>query len=292
MASASIFRLLALSAALGQATASFSLDTSGPSWDYTTKDLADTTSQACKDAYSADIDCDNTLLELVASMDPDFDPQSSDLQAMCTSTCSDSLTEYVKNVNAACDQSGDLAGLASGNKYIYQASVATVGEVFQYKYAQGCATSGSDYCFLTYPASEDWARTEFPCSDDCAIKFFQNAHEQPGSAYIFDYFALGNQSSYWEDTFAGGWDTVVKCGDGGSAVSSASSASSSAASTKTENAETTPSAGSTSTAVAGESTTATSTAATTASPVRSTSGATSATASSHASRLRAPFFFL
>jgi hypothetical protein len=137
-----VFRLFALSAALGQASASFSLDVSGPSWDYTTKDLADTTSQACKDAYSASINCDETLLKIVASMDPDFNPQSSDLEAMCTTTCSDSLSQYVKTVKAACSNDGDLAGIASGNKYIYEAPVATVGEVFQYKYGQSCAKSG------------------------------------------------------------------------------------------------------------------------------------------------------
>lgn len=143
MASATtILRLFALSAALGQATASFSLNTSGPSWDYTTKDLAKTTSQACKDAYSTSINCDETLVKIVASMDPDFDPQSSDLQAMCTTTCSDSLSQYIKDVTAACGKDGDLAGVASGNKYIYQAPVATVGEVFQYKYGQSCAKSG------------------------------------------------------------------------------------------------------------------------------------------------------
>ncbi|KOS38103.1 hypothetical protein ACN38_g11083 [Penicillium nordicum] len=213
---ASILHLFALSAALGQVTASFDLNTAGPSWDYTTKDLADTTSQACKDAYSASINCDETLLKIVASMDPDFDPQSSDLQAMCTTTCSDSLSQYIKKVNAACDKDGDLAGISSGNKNIYQAPVSTVGEVFQYKYGQACAKSGSDYCYLTYPESDDWAKTDFPCSDKCAVQFFQNAHEQPGSAYFFSYFSLGNQSSYWEDTFAGGWETVVQCGDGGS----------------------------------------------------------------------------
>lgn len=142
MASATtIFRLFALSAALGQATATFSLNISGPSWDYTTKDLADTTSQACKDAYSASINCDETLLEIVASMDINFNPQASDLQAMCTTTCSDSLSDYVKNVKAACGN-GNLAGVADGNKNLYQAPVAVVGEVFQYKYGEACAMSG------------------------------------------------------------------------------------------------------------------------------------------------------
>lgn len=139
-----IFRLFTLSAALGQATvtATFNLNTSGPSWDYTTKDLSSTTSQACKDAYSANINCDETLLKIVASMDINFDPQSSDLQAMCTTTCSDSLSQYVKNVKAACNKDGDLAGVDNGNKLLYQAPVATVGEVFQYKYGQSCTKSG------------------------------------------------------------------------------------------------------------------------------------------------------
>ena len=143
MASATnMFRLVALSAALGQAAASFNLNTSGSSWDYTTDQLADTTSQACKDAYSATIDCEYTLQEIVASMNPDFDPTASDLEAMCTTTCSDSLSTYVKNVKAACDQDGDLAGVASGNDVSYNAPVATVGEVFQYAYGEACAKNG------------------------------------------------------------------------------------------------------------------------------------------------------
>lgn len=78
----------------------------------------------------------------------------------------------------------------------------------------------SDYCYLTYPESDDWAETDFPCSDECAIKFYKNAHEQPGSNYFFSYFSLGNQTSWWEETFAGGWKTVVQCGEGGNDVSS------------------------------------------------------------------------
>ncbi|KAK4869133.1 hypothetical protein LT330_006133 [Penicillium expansum] len=283
-----IFRLVALSAALGQATATFNLNTSGPSWDYTTKDLADTTSQTCKDAYSASINCDETLLKIVGSMDPDFDPQASDLQAMCTTTCSDSLTQYVKDVKAACNKDSDLAGIASGNKYIYQAAVATVGEVFQYNYAKSCAKSGSDYCFLTYPESDDWAKTDFPCSDECAVKFFQTAHDQPGSAYSFNYFALGNQSSYWEETYAGGWETVVQCGDGGSDASSVSTSASSTTTGIVDIASSTSSINN----KAAISTTSTPTAVTTTpAPARSTSEATSTTATSGASRLRASFLF-
>ncbi|KAJ5698728.1 hypothetical protein N7462_000733 [Penicillium macrosclerotiorum] len=277
-----IFHLFVLFAALGQATASFNLNTSGPSWDYTTKDLADTTSQACKNAYSASINCDDTLLKIVASMDPDFDPQSSDLQTMCTTTCSNSLSQYVKNVKAACDKSGDLAGVASGNKEVYQAAVATVGEVFQYKYGQSCAKSGSDYCYLTYSNSEDWARTDFPCSDECAVKFYQNAHEQPGSAYFFDYFALGNQSSYWEDTFAGGWETVVQCGDGENSVGSVST---SASSTKTDTVDISSSTSSVGTKEDISTTSISIATTTTTAPVQ-----TSITATSGASRLRVSLF--
>ncbi|OQE44437.1 hypothetical protein PENCOP_c002G02126 [Penicillium coprophilum] len=281
-----VFRLLALSVALGQATAAFSLDTSGPSWDYTTKDLADTTSQACKDAYSASVNCDETLLKIVASMDPDFDPQSSDLQAMCTTTCSESLSKYIKNVKTACSKDGDLAGISSGNHYVYEAPVVTVGEVFQYNYRKSCAKSGSDYCYLTYPGSDDWAKTDFPCSDECAIKFFQNAHDEPGSGYFFSYFALGNQSSWWEDRFAGGWETVVQC-EGGSDVSSSSTAH---VSTNTDIVDKESSTSSSSSTVA-ISTTSTSTAAVTTTPVRSASETTSTTATSGASRLKASFFF-
>ncbi|KAJ5590012.1 hypothetical protein N7450_003984 [Penicillium hetheringtonii] len=209
-----VLRLLGLAAALGPTTATFSLDTSGPSWDYTTKDLADSTSQACKDAYSASIDCDETLLKIVASMDPDFDPQPSDLESMCTTTCSDSLYKYVKNVKAACGKNGNLAGVSNGDKEVYEAPVETVGEIFQYEYSQGCAKNGTDYCYLTFPMSENWASTEFPCSDKCAVQYYKNAHEQPGSGYYFNYFSLVTQTSWWNETFAGGWKTAAKCGEG------------------------------------------------------------------------------
>ncbi|KAF3384379.1 hypothetical protein F1880_003124 [Penicillium rolfsii] len=278
-----IFRLFTLTAALGQAAAAFSLNVSGPSWDYTTKDLADTTSSVCKEAYSASIDCDETLLKIVASMDPDFNPQYSDLEAMCTTTCSNSLSQYVKKVETACGLPSDLAGVSSGNSEVYRALVATVGQVFQYKYGQACAKNGSDYCYLTYPKSDDWARTEFPCTDECAVQFYQNAHDQRGSAYFFNYFALCEQSSYWEETFAGGWDTVMQCGDGGNDVSSVS--------TSTKGSSTTTGVVDTSSSTSSSTATPAATAATTATPVRSSSSATSSTATNGASNLRVPFVF-
>ncbi|RAO70849.1 uncharacterized protein BHQ10_006861 [Talaromyces amestolkiae] len=174
----SALNILALTCAIRGASAAFSLNTGGPNWDYTTKDLASTTSQACKDAYSASIDCNNVLVGMAASLNPNFDVGASDLQNLCTTTCSDSL--------------------AHGNKNLFQAPVEAAGEYLQYKYGEACAMNGS----------QDWARETFPCNDTCAIQFYQNAHDQPGSAYLFSYMDLCNQTSYWEETFAGGWDTL------------------------------------------------------------------------------------
>lgn len=139
----------------------------------------------------------------------------------------------------------------------------------------------TDYCYPTFAESHSWARKDFPCSDNCAVKFMQNAHEQPGSAYFFNYFSLGTQSSYWEDVFAGGWKTVVKCGKGGSDVSSVSS---SASSSKTDSVDLS----SSTSLINGKlavSATSTPTAA-----VTSTAPANLATATSGASRLRILFF--
>lgn len=141
----------------------------------------------------------------------------------------------------------------------------------------------SNYCYLTYSKSHDWARTEFPCTDECAVKFYQNAHEQRGSAYFFNYFALCRQSSYWEEIFAGGWETVVQCGDGGNDVSSVSTnTGGSATRTDVVDISSSTSSPTTSTVTAATTTTA---------PVRYSSGATSPTATSGTSRLRAPIFF-
>lgn len=126
-------------AATRPAWSSFSLNVSGPDWAYTVKDLANTTSEACQTAYSAQIDCDDTLLGLVASMRPAFDPTSDDLDRTCTTTCSDSLASYIQNVIEVCDQPGDLANEAeSSNTVAAKDPVALVGQIFQYKLVQSC----------------------------------------------------------------------------------------------------------------------------------------------------------
>ena len=123
-------------------TATFSLNISGPDWSYGANDLAPTTSLGCQIAYSAMIDCDPTLLGLVASMRPAFDPDSTDLDNTCTTTCSDSLAAYVKGVEAACTAPGDKAQESPGGSdfedFILD-PVQVVGQLFQYTWAQSCS---------------------------------------------------------------------------------------------------------------------------------------------------------
>jgi hypothetical protein len=123
------------------AHASFSLNTSGPDWDYVAKDLANTTSAACITAYSAPIDCDATLLGLVASMRSGFDPTSTDLDNTCTKTCADSLTAYIAGVKKACTADGDAAQEYTGGSDVHEyqlVPVELVGEIFQYTFKQDC----------------------------------------------------------------------------------------------------------------------------------------------------------
>lgn len=132
-------RALLAALLLRPALCSISLNVSGPDWDYTASDLASTASDACRTAYSAAIDCTDTLLGVVASMRPAFDPQAADLDAMCTPACNASLAAYVAAVRTACDQPGDLANEAQGNTGVPKDPVYVVGEVFQYEFAQACA---------------------------------------------------------------------------------------------------------------------------------------------------------
>ncbi len=139
-----------LSTFYGLVSCSFNLNTVGEDWSYTASDLANTTSQACKDAYSANIDCDYTLVGLVASMRPPFKPTSSDYDSTCTTTCSDSLASYMQGIEEACTLPGDKAqNSEEGGHDVYVggtidladislASVSVIGEVFQYTFAQSC----------------------------------------------------------------------------------------------------------------------------------------------------------
>ena len=48
---------------------------------------------------------------------------------MCTTACSDSLAQYVRDVNIACNQTGEPVNAAISNADIRQEPVANVGEV-------------------------------------------------------------------------------------------------------------------------------------------------------------------
>jgi hypothetical protein len=128
--------LLALS--LISSAFSFNLNTPGPDWDYTSSDLANTTSEACKTAWGHNIACTDTLLGVTASMRPGFSPSASDLDAMCVQTCSDSINDWIRNVNDACNRPGDLALQAQGNTGVPGPKVGMVGEVFKYMFDRSC----------------------------------------------------------------------------------------------------------------------------------------------------------
>ncbi|KAA8568986.1 hypothetical protein EYC84_007955 [Monilinia fructicola] len=158
--------------------ASFNLNTSGPDWDYVAKDLANTTSQACIAAYSTGIDCDATLLGLVASMRPAFKPTSTDFDNTCTTTCSDSLDAYLKGVQEACSAGGDAAQeYVGGSTPEALVPVEIVAQVFR----------NGTYCYNVTSSS---SASSFSCDDECAGQEYQIAHDYPGSAYQFNYYWL------------------------------------------------------------------------------------------------------
>ncbi|RYP06659.1 hypothetical protein DL764_003043 [Monosporascus ibericus] len=197
-------RFLALSLALRPAACSFSLDTVVTDyWYYVHNHLADTTSQACLDAYSILIDCDMTLLGKVSSNSPNFNPGPEDLERTCVQACGDSLESWVVNVKAVCTQPGDRAPVISSVRPRPQVPVVTVGEVFQYD---------SGWCDLNCPMNEEWARDDFACGNGCAEQFFTLAHDLPASQYQFRHiYELLNKSNWWKTQFELGWETMLQC---------------------------------------------------------------------------------
>ncbi|MCJ1395290.1 hypothetical protein MMC18_008174 [Xylographa bjoerkii] len=195
-------------------TATFSLNVSGPDWNYTSAALTNTTSQACRDAYSASIDCDPTLVGLVASMRPSFAPTAADLDATCTSTCKASLDAYVQNVTAACSKPGDQAQESLGGQccsYTTQ-PVQLVGQIFQYHFATACSKdSEGDYCYLSEP---DDASPADVCTDECVADFYQAAHDFTASGWEFNYYYLVAQSAWWINQFSEGWTALQTCQEG------------------------------------------------------------------------------
>jgi hypothetical protein len=146
--------LLLISALTTLTSAIFNLNASDPDWDYTASDLANTTSATCKSAYSAPIDCGPTLLGLVASMRPAFDPSPSDFDNMCVPACKASLTAYIEGVQETCTEPGDKAQESpwGGDWAGYVLNpVEIVGQLFQYTWNSECSKLSYACLFPSVP---------------------------------------------------------------------------------------------------------------------------------------------
>lgn len=132
-------------------TTAFTLNTKTPYWSYTAASLANTTSEECKTAYSAEIACDPYLLALVNAngMRPYLPSmQKSNFTDTCTKTCHDSLAQYIQNVEHACSGPGDgdgggdaaLKGVGVWGKMEFRnVPVVTAGRVLEYTLMSACA---------------------------------------------------------------------------------------------------------------------------------------------------------
>jgi hypothetical protein len=134
-----LLRTALLTLLLSPLASPFSLNVSGPDWDYVSSDLAPSTSPACRSAYSAPIACDDTLLGLVASMRPLFNPTPADLERTCTASCGAALDAYIEDVRRACGAEGDAAQEdLGGSSPMNRVPVEVVGQLFQYTLARSC----------------------------------------------------------------------------------------------------------------------------------------------------------
>lgn len=127
----------------------FSLDTQTEFWNYTSSSLADTTSSKCKKAYSAQIDCDPLLADLVAASEerymlPDYDMDM--FFDMCTATCHDSVKDYINNVQESCSYPEDAAlaveegtSLSFVDPEFITVPVETIANLFLYTLMRSCA---------------------------------------------------------------------------------------------------------------------------------------------------------
>ncbi|KAF7175138.1 hypothetical protein CNMCM7691_006542 [Aspergillus felis] len=226
-----MYSLLPLLLAIGVVPVwSFSLNTTTEYWNYTTASLSSTTSQECKDAYSANIDCDDFLLALAVSKEdrwwlpPDFD--SATFDRTCTATCQSSLSAYVANVEKTCHKASDAALKTNDTEDLgvkVSVPVVTLGHILQYTLMRSCnKDDDGSYCYI---GQSSFYYPECDCSWTCALAYFWVAHEYPYDDYQFGFhipsrdeegnrvelisssvlFGDGQSSSY-------GWATVEKCG--------------------------------------------------------------------------------
>jgi hypothetical protein len=192
---------------------SLSLNTPTTHWNYTTASLVSTTSQECKDAYSADIACDDFLLALAVSKEdrwwlpPDYD--SPNFDRTCTATCQSSLAEYVANVDKTCNKASDAAlktmpgdDLLDLGEQVH-VPVVTIGHILQYTLMRSCTkdeyvaslnltrrtltcfffVSDGSYCYMGQ--SSVYAPEYTSCGWTCALAYFWVAHEYPYDDYKF-----------------------------------------------------------------------------------------------------------
>ncbi|KAH8425197.1 uncharacterized protein LDX57_002956 [Aspergillus melleus] len=230
--------LLSVLLLLPTLTQSFSLDTHTNHWNYTTSDLATTTSVKCKSAYAADIKCDGFLINLVNAHESrthlkTMEPRN--FTDMCTSTCESSLSEYIENVRDACSGPGDAAVKAKGYLWFNgteNVPVETVGLMFQYMFVRGCAND--KHGKNCYNQQSGYLPSDFACGWDCALAYYWTAHFYPYNDWTFgdpelrDFSKKENDavlySNYMMDSALGnstvemqkGWETVKKCGREGS----------------------------------------------------------------------------
>ncbi|RDW63177.1 uncharacterized protein DSM5745_10288 [Aspergillus mulundensis] len=181
--------LLLSSLLLLSLTNAFSLDTNSEYWSYTTGALANTTSQACKKAYSAEIACDEYLVALVSAGETRaFLPymEFSNFTDTCTKTCHDSLTSYIHNVEGKCSEDTDAAlkGVGKwGEMEFKNIPVVTVGRIFEYMLMRSCAEDeNGENCYITQSSV---IPITFDCSWSCAIAYRYNQHEYPYSEWAF-----------------------------------------------------------------------------------------------------------
>ncbi|GIK06578.1 hypothetical protein Aspvir_002228 [Aspergillus viridinutans] len=209
---------------------SFSLNTPTEYWNYTTASLSSTTSQECKDAYSAHIDCDDFLLALAVSKEdrwwlpPDY--ESATFDRTCTATCQASLSAYVANVENTCNKASDAALKTKdtgdlGVKVFVP--VVTLGHILQYALMRSCTKDDDgSYCYIGQSSSY---YDDGDCDWTCALAYFWVGHEYPYHGYQFGFHMKGMDEEGnrvelisssvlfddWQDS-SYGWATVEKCG--------------------------------------------------------------------------------
>ncbi|KAL2830102.1 hypothetical protein BJY01DRAFT_121116 [Aspergillus pseudoustus] len=219
-------------------TTSLSLDTKTKYWGYTTSSLANTTSQKCKDAYSADIACDDFLAGIVNANEmrgflPDMEYDNFTLT--CTATCHSSLLDWIANLEDKCDQPGDAALRGVGHRWremeFEPIPVVTVGRIFEYTLMRACAEDeDGENCYIT---ESSVLASDFHCSWTCAAAYYWNQHLYPYSDWEFGTvdgdveIEIDEDGDLWEynkwnhilvehpdryNMSGEGWQTIVDCG--------------------------------------------------------------------------------